>query len=77
MLHLALVGNIARALDYKFKLNSKEAIPLFDGNLKMLYDKIDLSLGPAKKALLAAFVKVTHLIFHQRLTCNKLTLSNR
>lgn len=59
MLHLSLVGNIARALDYEFKIYNKDAMAVFDGSCEMLYDKVQLNLEPAKKHLLGTFVKAS------------------
>ena len=62
MLHLTLAGNIMRALDATRKLYSKDFVPEYKGNTRILFDDINLNLEPAEKSLLEAFIKVCNVL---------------
>jgi len=58
MLHLSLAGNLMRALKGDVYLYDEAFMPKYNEQTKLLYDRIDLNLEPAKKPLLETFVKI-------------------
>nr|VWO96715.1 Uncharacterized protein [Ganoderma boninense] len=56
MLHLALAGNMLRALDGKQLLYDESFMPKYPSHI--LYDKIDMELRPADKKNLDCFLKI-------------------
>ena len=57
MLHLALAGNMLRALDGKQPLYNKSFMPIYPS--KILFNEIDMELRPADKKNLECFLKVS------------------
>ena len=56
MLHLALAGNMLRALNGTQRLYDKSFMPAYPS--KILFDEIDMGLRPADKKNLECFLKV-------------------
>ena len=56
MLHLALAGNMLRALNGTQPLYDKTFMPVYPS--KILFDQIDMELRPADKKSLECFLKV-------------------
>ncbi|KAI0027078.1 ferritin-like-domain-containing protein [Vararia minispora EC-137] len=56
MLHLALAGNLLRALNDIQTLYDKKTMPTYPSHI--LYDKIDMKLRPADKENLDCFLKI-------------------
>lgn len=56
MLHLALAGNILRALDGTQTLYDKLFLPTYPSQI--LFEQIDMKLQPANKDNLECFLKV-------------------
>ncbi len=59
MLHLALSGNIVRALGGLYPLYNQDFIPKYHSQTELLYNKISLDLGRADKFMLDTFIKVS------------------